>query len=270
MLVMTAFSEIEADHADGRRRRPLPHQALRSPGANGGRTSTVVSPVADVQIDLRTPGGSRRSAVCPAFAPSASGCPWLRGSRWRAPCSPCSWQRRSRFSCSRSPTCGDDSQANRSKDVTSAHARAPAGRAAARSALRGYVNTGDRRFPAHSRTRAGATRSDRGARTHCGRKGGAGAASRRLVTAVDEYVDDYAVLLIGIAELNAAAARSPVAVTEGRRRIEAIRRQVTQALTAENDLAAARVSSATSQANRAIVLGLAPWASPSSSSSFSA
>jgi signal transduction histidine kinase len=150
------------------------------------------------------------------------------------------------------------SQANRSKDVTSAMLVLQQNVLQLDAALRGYVNTGDRRFlrafkDARTELPAATAALERSA---AGREGQESRA-RRLATAVDQYMDDYAVPLIGIAELNAAVARSPVAVTEGRRRIEGIRRQVTQALTAENDLASARVSSATSQANRAIVLGLA-------------
>ena len=80
--------------------------------------------------------------------------------------------------------------------------------------------------------------------------------ARRLVQAVREYEQDYAVPIVGIAEFSPAAARSPVALAEGRRRLDALRRQVTQLLTTENDLAAARTSSATNQANRAILVGL--------------
>ena len=150
------------------------------------------------------------------------------------------------------------SQANRSKDVTSATLVLQQNVLQLDAALRGYVNTGDRRFlrafkDARTELPAATAALERSA---AGREGQESRA-RSLATAVNQYVDDYAELLIGIAELNAAVARSPAAVTEGRRRIEGIRRQVTQALTAENDLASARVSSATSQANRAIVLGLA-------------
>jgi signal transduction histidine kinase len=150
------------------------------------------------------------------------------------------------------------SQANRSKDVTSAMLVLQQDVLQLDSALRGYVNTGDRRFlrafkDMRTELPAATAALERSA---AGREGQESRA-RSLITAVDQYMDDYATLLIGIAELNAAVARSPVAVTEGRRRIDGIRRQVTQALTAENDLASARVSSATSQANRAIVLGLA-------------
>ena len=150
------------------------------------------------------------------------------------------------------------SQANRSKDVTSATLVLEKDVLQVDAALRGYLTTGDPRFlrafrDASTELPAATAALDR---TAAGREGQE-VRARRLVTAVDEYVNDYAVLLIGIAELNAAVARSPVAVTEGRRRIDAIGRQVTRVLTAENDLASARVSSATSQANRAIVLGLA-------------
>ena len=150
------------------------------------------------------------------------------------------------------------SQANRSKDVTSATLVLEKDVLQADAALRGYVNTGDRRFLRAFRDARAELPTSAAAleRSAAGREGQESRA-RMLVTAVDEYVDGYAVPLIGIAEINAAAAQSPVAVTEGRRYIDGIRRQVTQVLTAENDLASARVSSATSQANRAIVLGLA-------------
>jgi signal transduction histidine kinase len=150
------------------------------------------------------------------------------------------------------------SQANRSKDVTSATLVLQQGVLQLDAALRGYLNTGDRRFlrafrDARDELPAATAALDRSA---AGREAQESRA-RGLTTAVEQYMDDYAVPLIGIAELSPAVARSPVAVTEGRRYIDGIRRQVTQVLTAENDLASARVSSATSQANRAIVLGVA-------------
>ena len=150
------------------------------------------------------------------------------------------------------------SEANRSKDVTSATLVLEKDVLQLDAALRGYLNTGDRRFLRAFRDASAELPASKAAlaRSAAGREGQEQRA-RRLVTAVDQYIDDHAVLLIGIAELNAAVARSPVAVTEGRRYIEDIRGQVTKVLTAENDLASARVSSATSQANRAIVLGLA-------------
>ena len=150
------------------------------------------------------------------------------------------------------------SQANRSKDITSAALVLEQDLLQVDAALRGYVNTGDRRFLRAFRD----VRPDLPPATAAVERSAAGREGqelrvRRLVTGVRQYVDDYAVPLIGIAEVNPAVARTPVAVTEGRRRIEGIRRQVTQVLTAENNLASARVSSATSQANRAIVFGLA-------------
>ena len=150
------------------------------------------------------------------------------------------------------------SQANRSKDVTSATLVLEKDVLQLDAAFRGYVTTGDRRFlrafkDARTELPPATAALDRSA---AGREGQE-LRARNLVTAVDEYVSDYALPFIGIAELNAAVARSPAAVTEGRKRIDAIQRQVSRALTAENDLASARVSSATSQANRAIVLGLA-------------
>jgi signal transduction histidine kinase len=150
------------------------------------------------------------------------------------------------------------SQANRSKDVTSATLVLEQDVLQLDAALRGYVNTGDRRFlRAFRDARDELPASTAAVDSSAAGRGAQEARARRLVTAVDEYMDGHAVPLIGIAELNAAVARSPIAVTEGRRYIDGIRRQVTQLLTAENDLASARVSSATSQANRAIVLGLA-------------
>jgi signal transduction histidine kinase len=150
------------------------------------------------------------------------------------------------------------SEANRSKDVTSATLVLEQDLLQLDAALRGYINTGDRRslrawreaklalpesIAALDRSAAGREDQERRA--------------RQLRSSVRQYVIDYAVPLKGIAEVSPAVARSPVALIEGRRRTEAIRRQVTQVLTTENNLASARVSSATSQANHAIVLGLA-------------
>jgi signal transduction histidine kinase len=150
------------------------------------------------------------------------------------------------------------SQATRSKDVTSATLVLEQDLLQVDAALRGYLNTGDRRF---LRAFRDVSADFPGAIAALGDSAAGGQGqerrARRLITAVREYVDDYALPLIGISEVNPAVVRSPVAVTEGRKRIEGIRRQVTQVLTAENNLASARVSSATSQANRAIIVGLA-------------
>ena len=140
---------------------------------------TVVSPAADVQIEPAHPG---------RIAPSP---PLARRSRFRRPgapgCEDCVGERLARRARgsgvhdSRAhalrPAC-DDEPGKSLEGRHVCHARAPAGCAAAR--LRPCVATS---IPetggssAHSRTRAGATRSDRGARTHRCRQGGAGVAS---------------------------------------------------------------------------------------------
>ena len=156
-------------------------------------------------------------------------------------------------------TFGDTTTAaNRSKDVTSATLVLEQDLLQLDSALRGFVNTGDRRFLRALRnvradlpaSMTALTRASAGSEGHEQR-------ARQLVQAVREYEEDYAVPIVGIAEFSPATARSPVALAEGRRRLDALRRQVTQVLTMENDLASARVSSATNQANRAILVGLA-------------
>ena len=78
----------------------------------------------------------------------------------------------------------------------------------------------------------------------------------RLVDAIDDYAADYADPLVAIARVNPSIARSPTAVKEGRRRLEAIRNEIATMLRIENDLAANRVSSAKRQASRAIAVGL--------------
>ncbi|HEU0304724.1 MAG TPA: ATP-binding protein [Gaiellaceae bacterium] len=151
--------------------------------------------------------------------------------------------------------------ANRSKDVTSATLVLEQNLLQLDAGLRGYVDTGDRRFLRSWRDARDAVPASIAAlhRSAAGREGQE-ARARRLATAVRDYVSDYAVLIIGIAEVNPAVARSPVALTEGRRRLDAIRRQTSEVLTVENDRAAARVASATGQANRAIVVGIAALA----------
>ena len=164
------------------------------------------------------------------------------------------------------------SQANRSKDVTSATLVLEQDVLQLDAALRGYVNTGDRRFlrafrDARTELPASTAALDRSA---AGREGQESRA-RSLVTAVDQYMDDYAELLIGIAELNAAVARSPVAVTEGRRRIDgdsaagdpgADQRRTISRRRASRRPRARRTGRSSSASPR--------WASPFSSSSSSA
>jgi signal transduction histidine kinase len=148
--------------------------------------------------------------------------------------------------------------ANRSKDVTSATLVLEQDLLQLDSALRGFVNTGDRRFLRALRSvREDLPRSKAALTLAAAGSEGQEQRARRLVRAAGEYEEDYAVPVVGIAEFSPATARSPVALAEGRRRIDGLRRQVTQVLTAENDLASARVSSATNQANRAILVGLA-------------
>jgi signal transduction histidine kinase len=150
-------------------------------------------------------------------------------------------------------------QANRSKDITSATLVLHQDLLQADASLRGYLNTGDRRFLRAWREARSALPTAMATLERSAASGGElqERRARALATSVGHYVSDHAVLLLGIAEVNPAIARSSVAQTEGRLRLESIRRQVTQVLTAENNLASARVSSATSKANRAIVVGLA-------------
>ena len=151
------------------------------------------------------------------------------------------------------------SQANRSKDVTSATLVLEKDVLQVDAALRGYVNTGDRRFlRAFRDARAelpASTAALEQQRRRQGRAGAAGTQARHRGRPVHGRTTRCC--SIGIAELNAAVATVARGGHRGPQEIEGIRRQVTQVLTAENDLASARVSSATSQANRAIVLGLA-------------
>ncbi len=147
--------------------------------------------------------------------------------------------------------------ANRSKDVTSATLVLEQDLLQLDAALRGFVNTGDRRFKrTWESVRDDLPGSIATLTASAAGSSGQERRAQRLVQAVREYRDDYAVPIVGIAEFNPAVARSPVAVVEGRRRLDALRRQVTQVLTTENNLAATRTSSATSQANRAILVGL--------------
>jgi signal transduction histidine kinase len=73
-------------------------------------------------------------------------------------------------------------------------------------------------------------------------------------------VNDYGIPIINIARVSPSTARSGLAVTEGRRYVDDIREKVSGILKIENNLSAARVTSATRQANRAIILGLAALA----------
>lgn len=147
--------------------------------------------------------------------------------------------------------------ANRSKDVSSATLVLEQDVLQLESGLRGFVSTGDRRFLAtlrEARTRipAAGTRLEEAAAGNAERRRRA----TRLTTAVNDYVADYALPLVRIADVSPTAAQSAAAAAEGRRRLDGIRREVSRILTVENDLSAIRVASATSQANRAIILGI--------------
>ncbi len=80
---------------------------------------------------------------------------------------------------------------------------------------------------------------------------------RELAGLVEAYQRDYGVPLLRIAREQPAAARTPEALAEGERRIEAIRRSLTSFLTVENERAAVAADSAKREASRALALGIA-------------
>ena len=162
-----------------RRRRPVPRQAVRSPELTdgGARHSLAVSPAADVQIE---PVHAGRLAA----SPSSAGASRLRRARAA---------RREDRACERAAgrarrgsvhhprdhalrAAGDDQAANRSKDITSATLVLEQDLLQFDAALRGYVNTGDRRFLRTFGMCGPTFRRDRGARTQRCRSGRAGAA----------------------------------------------------------------------------------------------
>ena len=73
---------------------------------------------------------------------------------------------------------------------------------------------------------------------------------------VDAYEHDYGAPLIAIARESPAAARSPLAIAEGQRRIAIIRRRLTSLLTTENARASASAASAKHETAQALVLGV--------------
>jgi signal transduction histidine kinase len=154
------------------------------------------------------------------------------------------------------------SEANRSKDMTSATLLLQQYLVAADASLRGYFNTGDPRFlRSWSDVRKSLSSSTAAVEERAAYNMGQERRAKRLTTTIKDYVTDYVRPLVRIARDNPAVARSPIALTEGRRRSEAIQKQIGTILTIENGLAAARVASARSQASRAIVIGLAALAS---------
>jgi signal transduction histidine kinase len=79
----------------------------------------------------------------------------------------------------------------------------------------------------------------------------------RIESRIDEYVQDYAMPIIGIARENPAAARTPAVAAEGKRRTDEIRALFATFLEAENARAAASAASADERSDRAIWLGIA-------------
>jgi signal transduction histidine kinase len=150
------------------------------------------------------------------------------------------------------------SEANRSKDVTAATLLLQQYLVAADASLRGYLNTNDLRFlrtwnDVHKSLTSSATAVEERAAYNTGQERRA----KRLTEAINTYVSDYVIPLVGVARINPAVARSPIALTEGRHYTEPIQKQIATMLRVENGLAAERVASARSQASRAIVIGLA-------------
>ena len=80
---------------------------------------------------------------------------------------------------------------------------------------------------------------------------------RELARLIGAYERDYAAPLIAIARSESpAAARSPLATSEGQRRIALIRRRLTSLLALENDRAAAGVASAKRDSSNALAAGV--------------
>jgi signal transduction histidine kinase len=153
------------------------------------------------------------------------------------------------------------SQANRSKDMTAAALVLEQNMLQLEAGLRGFVNTGDGRFlTAFNDARKGLPDARAALEESAAGDEQREQRARYLGNLAHDYVSDYAYPLVQIAKLSPSVARSSLAVKEGRRRLDAIRQQVNGILTKENDVSAARVTSATRQANRAIILGLAALA----------
>ena len=120
--------------------------------------------------------------------------------------------------------------------------------------VRGYVLTGQPRFLAPwTRARAELPRRLRAfdRLTSSARPPQRGRA-RALVGAIDEYMDNFAVPIVAIARENPPAARTGIAINEGKRRIDAIRKQFTRFLAVENARAAASTTSARNRSRHAI------------------
>ena len=82
------------------------------------------------------------------------------------------------------------------------------------------------------------------------------ARSRRLSAAIKEYEDYYVFLLLGVARTDPEAVKAPLAVSEGRKYTDDIRRQFTTLLEAEDRLARSSAKSADNRWAAALTLGV--------------
>ncbi len=80
---------------------------------------------------------------------------------------------------------------------------------------------------------------------------------RDLRVAINDYVDDYLVPIVTLAQENLAAVRQTLAAEEAKRRTDDIRRSFNELQSTEEGRAASSAASATTQSRRAIVLGVA-------------
>jgi len=145
----------------------------------------------------------------------------------------------------------------RSKDVTAATLSLEKVVLDLEAGLRGFVISGqprllapwNRALPRFSRSRADLARlvADNPEESR---------QVREVARLVDAYEHDYGTPLIAIAKESPAAARSPLAIAEGQRRIALIRRRLTGLLTTENARASASAASAKRETARALVLGV--------------
>jgi signal transduction histidine kinase/CHASE3 domain sensor protein len=89
---------------------------------------------------------------------------------------------------------------------------------------------------------------------------GQAAAARQIAAAVDAYVDDYSVPLVDAARRDEPYARSPEALADGKRRVDALRARLDRFVDAERARFETRMRGADADARRAILgatLGLA-------------
>jgi signal transduction histidine kinase len=81
--------------------------------------------------------------------------------------------------------------------------------------------------------------------------------AQRITQAISSYLQDYSIPLVATARQNPSAARTEAATDEGRRRIDSIRAEFDQFVTAEQSLAAARQQRTDAVARRAIIAAAA-------------